>query len=167
MNDKQLLTEVLKDSVVEDKDYWLEHCSKSQSVPMTMLLEREAWKGVLKPDQVEWIDATIQSLEQRIGRDDLYALRFLPEKPTLLAALKSVKESGVDPLVVTHIVRECQKALLYRVFSLLDGGHRFEDGLDSNWGVFELDKDLNPRRPLMMFGDTAHEFDPLKDEQAE
>jgi len=160
MNDKELLQKILEGTSVEDKNYWLEQCNSQESVPMTMLLEREAWKGVIAPEQNEWIEETIDSLRSRIGRDDLYAKAFLPEKPNLLAALEHIKQSDVDLSAVSHVVRESQKALLYWMFSLLDGGHSFEDSLDSNWGVFEFDDELEPKRQLMMFRGTAHEFDP-------
>jgi len=63
----------------------------------------------------------------------------LPEKPDLLVAVKSVMDSNVDIVAVSHIIRESQKDVLYPILSLLDGGHCFADSLESNWAVFELD----------------------------
>ena len=109
---------------------------------MAMLFLREAWEFVQSPGDSSWVEATIGELQSRVGRDDLYALRFLPERPDLLAAVKAVKESDVDIDAVTHIIREAQKKVLYGLISILDGGHCFSDGLESNWGLFELDEEL-------------------------
>lgn len=160
MNDKELLAKIFGDLAIEDKDYWMDNCDDRQSVPMAMLFLREAWEFVQSPGNSEWIDATIREMESRIGRDDLYALRFMPEKPDLLAAVKAVKESDVDIDAVTHIIREAQKDVLYGLISILDGGHCFSDGLDSNWGLYELDEELEPKRPVMMLKEVAHTFDP-------
>lgn len=164
MDDKELLTKIFENTPVKNQDYFLDKCSESESVPMTMLFAREAWKGVLASNQNEWIDASINSLKGRIGRDDLYSKAFLPEKPDLLSALEHIKESSVDESAVSYVVREAQKDLLYWIFSILDGGHCFSDGLDSNWALFELDEDLTPKRQLMMFQGTSHEFDPSPEE---
>ena len=159
MGDRELLAKILADITIEDKDYWMDHCDDQQSVPMAMLFLREAWNFIRKPGDSEWVDATIREMESRIGRDDLFALRFLPEKPDLVAAVKAVKESDVDINAVTHIIREAQKDVLYSLISILDGGHRFSDGLDSNWRLYELDEELEPKRPVMMLSDVAHMFD--------
>lgn len=160
MDDRQLMAKVLAELVIEDKDYWIDSCDDRQSVPMAMLFLREAWNFIRRPGDSKWVDATIAEMESRMGREDLYSLRFLPEKPDLLAAVKAVKDSDVDIAAVTHIIREAQKDVLYGLVSILDGGHCFSDGLDSNWGLYELDEELEPRRPLMMLSDAAHLFDP-------
>ena len=160
MNDRDLLRKVFESTPVDDEEYWLEQCSEQESVPMTMLFAREAWNLITDPGNTEWVDATIKEAESRVGREDLYAMRFLPEKPTLLAAVNTVKNSNVDIEAVTHIIREAQKDVLYGLLSRLDGGHCFADGLDSDWGLFELDEELEPKRPLMMLSEIAHMFDP-------
>ena len=160
MDDRELLAKVFADLDIADQDHWMNSCDDRQSVPMAMLFLREAWKFIRSPGDSAWVDATITEMESRVGRDDLYALRFLPEKPDLLAAVKAVKESDLNVDAVTHILREAQKDVLYGLVSILDGGHCFADGLDSNWGLYELDEELEPKRPVMMLGDAAHLFDP-------
>ena len=57
-------------------------------------------------------------------------------------------------------LREAQKDVLFGLVSILDGGHCFSDVLDSNWGLYELDDELEPKRPVMMLSDAARMFDP-------
>jgi hypothetical protein len=166
MKDKDLLQEILAETAVDEQEYWMNSCSTEESVPMSMLFLREAWSGVMKAKQTEWIPRLIESLQERIGREDLYALRFLPEKPDLLAALQQVQENNTDLQALSYIVRESQKGMLYWLMQLLDGGFCFDDGLESNWQLFEIDDNGKPLRPFMMLQDVASEFDPEKSDDA-
>ena len=38
MSDAEILEKIFRDTPVRNRDYWLEHCSDEESVPMTMLL---------------------------------------------------------------------------------------------------------------------------------
>ena len=165
MNEQELLKKVFKDTKVEDQNYWLEQCDKQSALALSMLFVRESLKLLQKPNQTEWLDATIKELERRIGKDDLYSIGFLPEKPDLLAAVKSVKDSNVDTAALTHIIRESQKDVLHGMFSLLGGGHCFEDSLESNWGLFELDDDGNPDKGFVMLNEIVCEFEPEIDDK--
>ena len=75
---------------------------------------------------------SLEEIEAETGclrncKTDIYSLGFRPEKPNLLSAVKAVKSSNVDVAALTHIIRESQKEVLYGIFSLLGGGHCFEE----------------------------------------
>jgi len=63
MSDRDLLRKILKDTPVENKEYWLDQCDERQSVPMTVLLARAVWNFVQKPGVTDWVDATNDALE--------------------------------------------------------------------------------------------------------
>ncbi|TDR16345.1 hypothetical protein [Marinicella litoralis] len=160
MKEQDLLKKVFEKTNATNQEYWLKQCDdKESAIALSMLFVRESLKLIQKPNQTEWLDATIKDLEFRIGRDDLYSTGFLPEKPNLLSAVKSVKESNVDRSALTHIIRESQKDVLYGMFSLLGGGHCFEDGLESAWELFEIDEDGKPKRGFVMMNEIVNEFE--------
>lgn len=159
------MAKVLKGVEFESKDYWLSQDSEQQSIPLTFLFAREAWRGVIEPEQTEWLDQMKTDLESRKDRDDLYSLRFLPEKPDLLSALSTLKAQGVDEKALSFLIREMQKNTLYHLSSLLDGGHCFHDGLVSDWGVFEMNDSAVAKRQFLMLCEMLHELDPAGEEE--
>ena len=156
---------ILEAAGIDNVDYYISEADAySEPVPMAeiALFLREAWRPVLASDAEGWVTELVDELDSRGERDDLYALRFLPERPELLAALKDVAASGVPEQSLSTVVRAFQVGMLEHLVNLLDGGHCFEDGLVDNWSLASLDENLDPQ---YRFGDMKHmlwEFDPEK-----
>ena len=158
---KETLLRILREARIDQADHWLgEEERYGTPILEKALFMREAWRPIIREGTTEWIDQTITSLESRIGRKDLYALRFLPEQPDLLAALQHIKGSDVELSAITHIVRQSQLSLLSWIISILDGGHCFEDGLSSNWSLCANDEDGEPSKSFGDMKDYIWEFDP-------
>lgn len=158
---KEHLLNILRDAKIDNVDHWLEQYELFKTPLLEKaLFMREVWRPIIREGTTDWIDSTIADLESRVGRTDLYALRFLPEQPDLLAALRHVKESDVDLKAITHIVRESQLSLLGWIISVIDGGHCFEDGLSSNWSLCANDSDGEPLEPFHDMKGYIWDFDP-------
>jgi hypothetical protein len=144
-----------------DPTHWLEQ-SERYGTPILekALFLREAWAPVLRKGDTSWVERSIAELESRVGRKDLYALRFLPERPDTLAALQHVKQSSVDLAAVSHLVRESQLSVLSRLISIIDGGHCFEDGLSSDWILCASEEDGDPGQSFGDMKDYLWDFDP-------
>ena len=158
---KNHLLRILADAKIADSEQWLEEEQKyGTPVLEKALFMREVWAPILREGDTSWIDKSVADLEARIGRSDLYALRFLPQEPGLLAALHHVRSTEVEPAALTHIVRKAQLSVLGWIISILDGGHCFGDGLSSNWSLCSDDEDGNPSQPFANMQELVWLFDP-------
>ena len=166
--EERALIRVLNQAGIDDSESLLEsHREYGTPVLAKAIFMREAWRPILRNGDSSWIDNTIEEMKSRVGRTDLYAKRFLPEQPDLLAALQILKRSNADLEAVTHIVRQAQVSVLDWLVSILDGGHCFEDGLDSCWSLCANDESGDP---TIAFGDLKYEiweFDPEKERKAD
>ncbi|WP_404784363.1 hypothetical protein [Altericista sp. CCNU0014] len=164
--DEQILRKILDEARIPNPHEWVEDADNYDlAVLAKAIFLREAWKPILRKSDISWIDESIEDLENRTGRDDLYALRFMPEMPEFLGALKNIKASGVNPADITTVIREFQIGLLEWLMSILEGGHCFEDGLSDCWTLVGLEPDA-PTSPPQTFGplkELIGEFDPDKD----
>jgi hypothetical protein len=126
------------------------------------LFARECWAGVLDPNDTAWLDSAIAEFESRQGRKDLYALKCLPEKPELLAALKEVKGGAPSIAALTLLIREAQLSVLGNITRLLDGGSCFHDGLEDNWVLAARDDKGNPGKGFGSVAEMVWDFDPSR-----
>jgi hypothetical protein len=170
MNDtyEKRLREVLASAGVEGADWWVSQINaynEPQPLLEMAVFLREAWAPILRENDTDWIENSIAELEERVGREDLYALRFLPELPEFRESLKRVKASGIDLRDLTNVIRQFQIDTLANVVNILDGGCCFEDGEESNWHLYATDEDLEPNNGFSDMKDLMWEFDPdRKDE---
>jgi hypothetical protein len=132
---RQLLLESKIDPTTFDY-YIKDEDTNTPMFPMVVFM-KHVWDKVIRKNAGSWIKPTIEDLEGRMGRKDLYALRFLPERPELLDTLKRIQQSNVDEGDLTMVVREAQLALLEHIISMIDGGMAFEEGEDG-WGLYEV-----------------------------
>jgi hypothetical protein len=164
--EEQTLRRILNEARIPNPDEWVEDSERYDlAILAKAIFLREAWRPILRKSDNSWIDEIINELENRIGREDLYAKRFVPEMPDLLVALKSIKASGVNPADITTIVREFQLSLLDWLMSILEGGHCFEDSLSDCWTLVGVDPKA-PVGPSQTFGplkELIGGFDPDKD----
>jgi hypothetical protein len=180
---RQLLKESRIDSATIDRFISDDECTP---IFPKILFMKHVWDKVIRKNAGPWLRPTIDELENRVGRKDLYALRFLPERPELVEALKRIEDSNVDESDLTVIVREGQLAMLEHIISMIDGGMAFEKGEDE-WGLFEVkfldsevkaetmthemaekysqlyNDDMVPTRPFSDMKDYVWDFDPDKD----
>ncbi|MGB8703125.1 MAG: hypothetical protein WCD18_27215 [Thermosynechococcaceae cyanobacterium] len=164
--EEKILRGILDKARISNPDEWVQDADDYDlAVLSKAIFLREAWKPILRKSDTSWIDETIEDLESRIGRNDLYALRFLPKMPELLESLKRIKASGVDAADITTVVREFQINLLDWLMSILEGGHCFEDGLSDCWTLVGLDRDalIDPPQTFGPLKELIGEFDPDKD----
>lgn len=163
MNSKKekQLRQVLADVGIKNQEWWLSEAD-TYNAPMAeiALFLREVWRSVVRKGDTSWITETIKNLKERETRNDLYALRFLPDNPELKEALQRVSRAGVDLSDLTTIVRELQLETLSHTIDLLDGGHCFRDGLEGNWSVCSLDGDLEPAQSFGEMKNLMWDFDP-------
>jgi len=164
--DEAHLRRIFTEMGVEDPDYYVKEADEyDEPTPMLskVVFMRECLKTLIKANDEKWIDEHIEAYQKRTGKKDLYSLRFEPEMPELLTALLNVQEKGVDPKNLGLIVREYQRHVLASVISLIDGGYAFEEGVDSDWGMFQIDDDLMPTYGFGDMKDMIWELDPDKD----
>ncbi len=159
---RERLRAVLASARVDDPDWWISEID-AYGEPQPMLemavFLREAWSPILREDDASWIDNSIAELEGRVGREDLYALRFLPELPEFREALKRIRDSGIDLRDLTNVIRQFQIDTLANVISNLDGGCCYEDGEESNWTLIAIDEDLEPTSSFSDMKDLMWQFD--------
>lgn len=164
--EEKILRRILDEAKIPNPDEWVEDSDDyDNAVLAKAIFLREAWRPILRKLDISWVDETIEDLESRIGRRDLYALRFMPEMPDFLGALKNMKASGVNSADITTVVREFQMSLLDWLMSILEGGHCFEDGLSDCWTLVGLDPDalIDPPQTFGPLKELIGEFDTDKD----
>jgi hypothetical protein len=164
--EEQILRQILGDARIPNPDEWVSDAARYDLAALAKaIFLREAWRPILRKSDTAWIDETIEDLENRMGREELYAKRFMPEMPDILNALRNIKASGVNPADLTTVVREFQISLLDWLMSLLEGGHCFEDGLSDCWTLVGVDPQasVGPPQTFGPLKELIGEFDPDKD----
>jgi hypothetical protein len=164
--EEKVLRRILDEAKILNPDEWV---AASDEYDLAVLAKaiflREAWRPIIRKSDTSWIDEMVEDLESRIGRRDLHSLRFAPEMPDLLKALKNIQASGISSADLTTVVREFQISLLDWLMSILEGGHCFEGGLSDCWTLVGLD----PKAPIDLsqtlgpLKELIGEFDPDKD----
>ena len=102
------------------------------------LFLRQAWRNVVREDNVDWVQREVQRARQD------------PDGPDagVGQALARCVEKGVSADDITDIVRGMQAQLLFKLCYLLDDPLFPEKALrDFAWGLFEVDDDGNPIPP--------------------
>jgi hypothetical protein len=164
--EEKVLRRILDEAKVPNPDEWVADSDEYNLAALAKaIFLREAWRPILRKSDNSWIDEMVEDLEGRIGHRDLYSLRFSPEMPDLLKALKNIQASGICSADLTTVVREFQISLLDWLMSILEGGHCFEDGLSDCWTLVGLDPKASMDLP-QTFGplkELIGEFDPDKD----
>lgn len=161
---RALLARLLTEARISAIDRWAEDEDRygTPSVEKALFL-REAWRRVIRKGDTTWLDKDIAAAEANMGRTDLYATRFLPERPDTLAALRDARASNLDPKALSHILREAQICVLLELIDLLDGGISFDDGLEDRWVICARDGDQEPSAPFGDMKDVAWSFNPDRD----
>lgn len=143
---KENLNHILESAGVDNKEWWLSELDASgDSQPLVemALFLRECWRPVLDVAKTGWIDQCIDGLRDSATREDLYSLRFQGGNPDLLASFERLQESGACENDVLSIVRHFQLEVLVNVIGLIDGGHTFEKGLESDWVMASVGRDMS------------------------
>ncbi|WPD22961.1 MAG: hypothetical protein SD837_00060 [Candidatus Electrothrix scaldis] len=164
--DEEKLRKVLADCGIEDIDYYVNEADAYRT-PTPMLSKvvfmRECFSAILRKDNKNWLDDHIEAHERYMGKTGLHSKMLDPDVPELLAALVRVKEQGVDPKDLLIIIREYQYDVLGSISSLIDGGIVFEEGIESDWGLFQIDEKLKPTYDFGNIQDMIWDFDPDRD----
>ena len=79
-----------------------------------LVLFHNIWGAVIRRNDVEWLEASINHYEMRKELTGVAAAKW-PEDDTFLSALKAVVESGIDLKHITAIGRRAQEHLLHNV----------------------------------------------------
>ncbi|MBL8621329.1 MAG: hypothetical protein JNK64_08500 [Myxococcales bacterium] len=112
---------------------------------------REAWKGVVAPDDVSWIDQTAASTKP--GADEPCG-GVGPALQRLLAA-------GADPEDIHEVVRVMQYELLFSICYLLEDPGQLEPEIaDLAWRLMRTNEDGEVVGPIEGLHESVLELDP-------
>lgn len=119
------------------------------------LFLRAAWKEVVSEDDSSWIDALLQP-PQRANEPGA----------AIVPALQRLLACGAERADINEVVRVMQWELLFGLCYLLSDPTVATRDLhapeldDFSWGLFELDKEGRPGRPIGMLHESVLETDP-------
>ncbi len=112
---------------------------------------REAWRGVIPPDDVSWIDRTVESIKPGTAEP---GAGIGPALQRLLAA-------GADPEDIHEVVRVMQYELLFSICYLLEDPGQLEPEIaDLAWRLMRTNQDGEVVGPIEALHESVLELDP-------
>ena len=122
------------------------------------LFVRQAWRcGVIREDDPFWTGLAAQDPGTQPEE---------PEHPNEAcggfgAALNRIMNKGVDPQDLIEVIRDVQYEALFDFCKLLwDPGDIEPEAKDVGWGLFEVDQEGNPLRPMHGLYESVLGLDP-------
>ena len=115
------------------------------------LFLREAWARIVPASDPSWIHTEVRDAEAR--PNDPYA--------GVGQSLKALLATGATEADLTNLVRGMQAQLLFHLCYLLEDANLAEEQVrDIQWGLFLLDSDGRPTKPLGGLHESVLETDP-------
>ncbi len=109
-----------------------------------------AWQEVVDAEDDSWIDRVIANTPE--DSDAPFA--------GIAHALRRLLDAGADRRDVHDVVRGVQAELIFGLCYLLDDSDTVEGNDVVDWGLFELDEDEQPLRPITGLHESVLETDP-------
>jgi hypothetical protein len=129
----------------EDSIGWASQELKGKKNTVALALLTQALRAEVMPaDDATWIDKVLAS-DLNIDDGDLVS--------EASEALRRVQERGVDPTLLTPLIRAFQTEVVRNIVSLLDEGSRLctvqpPPGREADWELVALDADRNQIGPI-------------------
>ncbi len=155
-DEKKRLAGLFRKLGADDPESWA-YSQVEEGIPQLarFLFLRQAWRHIVSTDNHHWIGAYIDAFDE--DPDGPYA--------SVGWALKGLQAKGATSQELSHLVRGMQAELLFGFCYLLeDPGDLEEEVTDMRWGLYLLDENYQPIRPIGGLHESVLETDPTGNE---